>query len=889
MRLMAYAPNGPRLGLLPGATSVEVGIPLDDVGSLRLAYAAQAPGAELLAAPVEVAVETYDPTDDRWTEVDGARFLRIKRSGNITDPTGTRSFELPAYAWLLRKARLFPSVRDNAEGKRPFLSATAGTILATLIAEARARGALPGLAIDFTPSVDSAGQRWAKVLTIAYEPGIDVLAVLDNLAEQGVVDWTTSGRTLRVFNADTALARNLATGPYPVELRLGRDVVDAPDTGTLEDLASAVYVKGEGAARLELVNPDAPTPWGRFEGFITQGGVRDEGTMRLLAEAELGRTGRERVQVTRGVDFTLAARLPWRDYRPGDYVLAPGDTGARSVLRVRQVTLTRDQAGTLGGNLVLNDRLIERDLRLAKRTAGIVGGSTADGGSGARPAPEGPDPRSPAAPAGLIVDTDAYLDSDGAARGQVTATWGTVGTATDGTAIEVAGYELYQRPNIVALAWAKLTDTQHPDNTVTASPYDVGTEWAFKVRAISRAGVIGPWSNAYAVRIAADAEAPPTPSTPILSTRLGVIHVEWNGRGAAGESMPPDFSHLDVSMDPGTGPTRINQMEGAGSIVVTNQPYNSPRTFRFVAVDRSGNASAVSASATISTRPLVEGDVIGTVIRGDAILANSVTADQLAAGAITASAIRANAITADKIAATAIDGKTITGATLRTAATNPRVQLDASGLQAWNSAGTRTVSISASTGAADVAGTLRTGTSGVRAVVSSNVFGAYPGVVFQGMAGSPGFEPTVHGREDGTLWSFSAEAVGNSSGRTDLIMRKGGSWFLGKQYGDVNTSASLNAPGDGKLFIDGILPRGMSSTRMLGFGVTHVNPGAYSIRIDFGSTITEGAPVPHCTIVTGAPQDGVTWGVSRWDNRGFQFNWSKGAEIDIHWLIIRSA
>ncbi|GGU84947.1 hypothetical protein GCM10010178_89020 [Lentzea flava] len=338
-----------------------------------------------------------------------------------------------------------------------------------------------------------------------------------------------------------------------------------------------------------------------------------------------------------------------------------------------------------------------------------------------------------------------------------------------------------------------------------------------------------------------------------------------------------------------TAPARVGQLEGAGGIVVSDQPYNQGRRFHFVAVDRSGNTSAASAPATISTRPLVPPDLVGKPIYGDKIVANSITADQLAVGSVTAGAIRAGAITADKIAADAIDSKTITGATIRTSASNPRVQVDSDGIHAWNSSGTRTVDISRATGAADIAGTLRTGTDGIRAVVTSSAFGGYPGVHFTGLAEAPGFEPTVHAREDGTLWALSAEQTPNSSGRVDLIMRKGGAWFLGKQFGDSNASASLNAEGGGKLFIDGVLPRGMSNTRMLGFGITHVNPGAFSIRIDHGGTVTVGSPVPHCTIVTGAPQDGVTWGVTRWDNRGFQFNWSRGAEIDIHWLIVRSA
>jgi hypothetical protein len=888
LRVVAYAPDGDRLGVLATPLSVELGVPLDDVSSLRLSYPVDAPGAGLLVSPVEVAVETYVPATGEWVEVDGGRFLRIKRDGDTTDPTGARAYELPGYVWMLRKARLFPSPHDNAEGKRPFLEATAGTILTTLIQEAQARGALPRLTLDFTPTVDSAGVGWVKVLTIAYEPGIDIYTVLDNLADQGVIDWTTTGRTLRVFNADTTLGRPLADGDAPVDLRLGRDITDAPDTATLEDLASAVYVKGEGEARLELVNPNAPTPWGRWESFLTQGGVRDEGTMRLLAEAELTRTGRERIQITRALAFTTARWLPFRDYRPGDYVHAPDDTGGLAALRIRQVTLTRDQTGTLAGNLVLNDRFLERELRLAKRTAGIVGGATADGGSGAQPAPEGPDPRAPAAPAGLIVATTAYLDSDGAARGQITATWAAVDQATDGTAIEVTRYELYQRPNVVGVAWTKLTETTHPDTNATGSPYDVDTRWAFKVRAISRAGVIGPFSQAYAVTIAADAEAPPIPSAPQLSTRLGVIHVEWNGRGAADEIMPADFSHLDVWMaTPTEAPIRVGQMEGAGGLVIPDQPYQQPRTFHFTALDRSGNTSTASEQATISTQPLVPPDLIGTPIHADNIVANSITADQLAVGAITASAIAANAVTADKIAATAIDGKTITGATLRTSATNPRVQLDATGLHAFNSAGTRTVDVSAATGAADIAGTLRTGTSGVRAVVTATAFGGFPGILFTGMAGTPGFEPAVHGREDGTLWLLSAEQTGNSSGRADLILRKGGGWSLGKQFGDIATSTSLAAPGDGRLNITGIVPAGATSETML-FG------GINSFTNAVGATFTYARVNPNSlfnVIATCASPAGpaVRWAITGRTANSFSIGWVDTTSMIVQWLVFRFA
>jgi hypothetical protein len=1085
LRLVAYAPNGARLGVLPTPLSVDLGVPLDDVPSLRLNYPLGAPGAAALAGPVEVAVETMNPATGGWAEVDGARFLRIKRSGDIVDPTGARSYELPGYVWMLCKARLFPSASDNSDGKRPFLSATPGTILATLVNEAKARGALPGLGVDFTPSVDSAGAAWSKVLTIYYEPGIDIATVLDNLAEQGVLDWATRGRTLRVFNPDTVLGRDLAVGAAPVDLRLGRDITEAPDTGTLEDVASAVFTQGEGTARLEVTNPNAPTPWGRWESFITQGGVNDEGTMRLLAEAELDRTGRERVQITRGLDFTAAKWLPFRDYRHGDYVLAPGDTGTLESLRVRQITLTRNQAGKFAGNLVLNDRFLERDLRLAKRTAGIVGGATATGGSGARPAPDGPDTRAPAAPAGLIVETTAYLDSDGAARGQITATWGTVDTAEDGTAIEVERYELYQRPNVVGLPWSSLTTTQDPDHSATASPYDVGTQWAFKVRAISRAGVTGAWSDPYAVTIARDATPPPTPSAPTLTTRLGVIHADWDGKGAAGEVMPADFGHLDVWMqatsdapiwsetwpttegsldlntwtvlqsgtngDPdytvtggrltinsgsdllaardvgsrdytvtghdiacgtdyragvyaryspgpsprwpygergiyvlahkadtgnnirfyvdapdsrmvelplpagstvdritlalkvtgrtvevfadnvsvhtdtltadedaalrGTAaavylewphasigqltvapptaapPARVGQLEGAGGIVVTDQPYNQPRTLWFRAFDRSGNASAESARSTITTQPLVGGDMVGKIISSDKILANSITADVIAVGAVTASAIRVEAVTADALSADAIDGKTITGATVRTSASNPRVQLDEDGLHAWNSAGVNTVEVSSATGSATITGRFQTSTSGKRVRIEPEISTGRPGILFEtGSANFPAppsiFTDSDSSSQSGVLWMSSAERVLNQTGRSELLLFPNGRWSLSGDTKDPGTSTQIRSDADGRLWFTGSVPTGgVSETMMFG--------GANGFSNASGATLSYARVNPNSifnVVVTCASPTGpaVRWAITNRSPNSFSVGWVDTNQMILQWLVFRN-
>ncbi|TMR89585.1 hypothetical protein [Nonomuraea basaltis] len=78
------------------------------------------------------------------------------------------------------------------------------------------------------------------------------------------------------------------------------------------------------------------------------------------------------MQRTRELSFAHNTRwLPLRDYLPGDRIYAPGEAGERVKLRVRQITLTRTIGGVVGGNLVLDDRLADQELRLRRRIAGM--------------------------------------------------------------------------------------------------------------------------------------------------------------------------------------------------------------------------------------------------------------------------------------------------------------------------------------------------------------------------------------------------------------------------------------------------------------------------------------------------------------------------------------
>ncbi|RJL21116.1 fibronectin type III domain-containing protein [Bailinhaonella thermotolerans] len=803
VRLAVYAPNGARQGVLAHPLTLEAAHPLGDVPSLRISYSAHGPGAELLDEPCEIALEYSADGGVSWAEPYDGRFVRIRRRADAADRSGARAAELPGYAWMLRKVILYPGSAPLVSGKRAFLSATPGAIMATVLAEGQFRGALPGLAYDFTPAHDSAGAAWPQILTIYYQPGIDALTALINMSEQGLIDWRMSGRTLQLYAADTTLGRDLAAGDGPVDLRLGRDVLAAPDEATLEDAASAVLVLGEGAFVHQQTSP-TPGPWGRWEQYVAAGGVSDVGTATLLATSALTRADGERVQRTRQITTRTARWLPYRDYRPGDYVLAPGEAGHATPLRIRQITLWRDAAGVVGGALTLNDRFLEHQIRLARRTAGIVGGSTIDGGTGARPAPEAPEPRTPAAPTGLTVGAVAYIDAGGFPAGQITASWSPVTADAGGVALTVGGYELWWALNATGAPWTLLTSTTAPDTTATYSPLTVGESYQFKVRAINL-GKAGGFSPPQAVTIPDDTTPPPVPSAPVLSTRLGVIHVEWDGLGAGAVPMPADLHRVRVWMqDPlAPGYAEVGSLTSAGSIVVPDQPYGASRQFRLTAIDRSNNESAASATATIATQAVVNTDVIGevldaaklidgTLVASDKVVAasitggliqslaintghlaaNAVTAAKIAAGQIQTSHLQANAVTADKLQA-------VLTLSTRIVAGNPtgaRVELSTTGLEAYNASSVQTLSISATTGAVSIIGQLSSGTTGTRVVINP-AGAATPEIRFYPSAGT-NFSRIY---SDASLFAGEATLIqrsGTNAGSTaeTLVQHAAGSW-----------------------------------------------------------------------------------------------------------------
>ena len=603
IRLKAYKPNGDTLGLLPQPSSFSASFLHDDTGALRLEYSRKALNGSILERKLETGLEIAVEVSDggKWAEPLNGRFVLISRSRDALDSSDTVTFTCPSYAWLLNKALMLDLAHlegdGDDKGKRVFKKASAGLVMRTFLDENKTRGGIP-VTCGFDTGRDSAGAAWKSVMTLAYTPGISSLTALANLAGNKICDWAFDKRTLKIWNMDSmALCRDLSR----ISVQLAHDVLEAPEEESIEALASHILVQGDNSKAFTRDNPAAPSPWGKWETYLSQQGISDDDTAALYMQSTLDTAARVRGQYTRALRVNDAPNLPLIDWRPGDWITAPTVMHGEKV-RVQQVTLSLE-SNQFKASVVLNDKVYDATVRQAKRVQGITGGAINGGTGGGIPAPE-KDHRVPKAVTGLVVQTDAYISSRGTALGLATLQWAQVSQATDDTAIDISGYRVEYRKNLAGAPWVSggVTDAQRL--TLGIGGLECGQRYEFRVRAVpTYSDRLGDWSNVVVALVASDVTPPSVPSKPVLTSKLGVVDVQWDGRNTAGGGMEPDFDHVEVGISDSNGNWKYrDSVARDGHCVVTGLEYRA-YWFALRSVDHSGNKSdwGVGASITVAS------------------------------------------------------------------------------------------------------------------------------------------------------------------------------------------------------------------------------------------------------------------------------------------------
>ena len=609
MRYVAYEQAGARLGVLPDALAGTFTCPRQATPSLTLSYpnGDQGVRGELLDSSVEIAVELcYD--GQTWHEPYNARFVNLSSEWNLVDDgTGHRRADLIHIGHRLEGALVWnvPIASQDKDGKYKFTSRNAGEILRTVWDAAVKRGWGAGLDLDVSASTDSAGQRWAFQTTIAFDPSVSIKSILDTLTNMGMIDYRWRGRTLQVYNADSALKRENTA----VVWRLGAGTSSAPEKLDWSQLCTHVLVKGDGGRTWTFPNPEAPAGMPRTEKVVSAGGVELEATARRVADLTLKTGATPAAEVKREWEADDLQWLPFEDYSLGDWIQVERGRGLER-MRVTQISISVTENGRCQGHTTFGTMLDDILSRLAKRQKGVLGAVNSDGKN---PRPETPKSRyAPVPPQGLVVSSTVVISDQGWPQAVASLQWQAVSTDTLGVAVDVTGYEISARRfpfSAGQVSTSKETTTQMGSLTP-------GARYGFKVRAIT-ADTTGRWSTEVEAVMATDTEPPPVPTAPVLTQTLGVLGVYWDGKGAGGAGMPADFAGIEVSVrEPGLTPQRFTDMPVP--LQRTNLAGLEIREWevRLRSYDRADNRSEWGPSSRITLTQNVDADAIAKQVEG---------------------------------------------------------------------------------------------------------------------------------------------------------------------------------------------------------------------------------------------------------------------------------
>ncbi|MCA1841145.1 MAG: hypothetical protein LC723_12610, partial [Actinobacteria bacterium] len=297
-----------------------------------------------------------------------------------------------------------------------------------------------------------------------------------------------------------------------------------------------------------------------------------------------------------------------------------------------------------------------------------------------------------------------YLDSKGYAKAQQKVVWVTPNN-TDGSAITDGDhYEIQYKLNSGHLygqtwgaastkQWGQLYTWAQPiqadtvqyqsmvvgwgANSAIVNDLAAGTAYDFRIRAVDKSNNQGAWSAVTTVLTAEDNIPPSQPAAPTVAASLIAVQITHNmGINSGGSfNLEPDLAYFEVhaEYEPGFTPSTTTKlgnllanqsmMDAQTPAVATFQVFNTNEIWvKVVAVDRSGNRSQASPAANVTAQLIDDAHISDLTV--SKITAGTITADWLLAGTIK----------------TGVDGK--------------RVEVNSSGIQAFNDDGDLTTNIS---------------------------------------------------------------------------------------------------------------------------------------------------------------------------------------------------
>lgn len=613
LSLWAVDPATAAITPLPHATNLSVDLVRNGIGKVTVDYPYYGQGFALLADNV---------TDDRDLEVEiwvtgkqsaALRAILTDTAGDDVAEDAVWRFEGWDLNVLLDEVLVWNQPAADKQ-ELIFSGEDAGSIIATIVGQAQVRGGLDGVTLGFSTTLDSNGAAWSTTASLTLSPSATLLEVLQELVEIGMIDGfeLTADRVLDMWNPGGQGEDRTLTDP-PLIFRRGQNLVQSPRRHTVRNSGTSTLVAGADNLYEDADDATALARRGRrIEIAGSANSLKDSGSVLAYAQNLLATVTPGIHEVTHGLTFGARHARPMIDYRLGDW--AWSDTrGTLERLRIQQMEITLGPSG-YEGSIVLDTTITDRVAAIARKLKRISSGTAVVGTS--QPTATTDDGKAPAQVTGVTASSAAYVTNAGVTMASVQAGWSAVTTNADATAADdIVGYfPAYRYGSGQSLATDWQVQSQVGGLVADWSGVVPGKTIDVRVAAVDQWGRLGAWSSAYSLTSGADATPPPTPSTPVVDSYLGILTVAWDGLGSVGESQPPDFDRVDVHVSTSSGftpdsSTRIDSLRTKGTIPWDGGSYGTTYYGKLIAYDKTGNASAASAQDSALLAQAGDGDI----------------------------------------------------------------------------------------------------------------------------------------------------------------------------------------------------------------------------------------------------------------------------------------
>lgn len=475
----------------------------------------------------------------------GSLIAAFYKIGNATSPTAAELL-FTTQAGSAWKVCGYPTV---APGWTP------GNILLTLLSEAAARGVrfAQNWTPTFTHTHDSAGVAWGDPLSISFDIGTLYEEVFQAL-EEGACDIYLDADTLELHaykkrGVDRSL-ENAAIAD-PIVLRLGHNLKKADEQGQADIVNTLLLNTADGWKVEQPTDTTSVTRYGVIEGQISTE-MSYEQAKGLIQEVFEKKAMPEKTATFELIP--VPGMVPFEDFFEGDYVSAPGEVpGIMEKRRIMSISVSENATGNpiyaIEFDAIFSDRTDDLAKMLSKAAHASALGTGFTGASGTPQTdtkgsnPQTPVSAPPQAPTGLLVQTVGRWAENGTAVSDFGLTWsGVVANVNNLPVSDIEKYEVWGRRTADAEYGLLVTVF---DTYAYLTGYRPGEEWIFQVRALSRTGGWGDFSDP--VVLIADPPLIPLdpPSTPTLSTDVGTVSVRWDGL-LGGQPAPRRYKYMEI-------------------------------------------------------------------------------------------------------------------------------------------------------------------------------------------------------------------------------------------------------------------------------------------------------------------------------------------------------